>query len=264
MDNRGIESDPGWVNRALQGLQRQIDALRSERRASATTVGTGNWVIDGGDVVMLDEDGSVLFRLGEQPYGDRGVSIYRADGSLALSTRKRLPGATTQSLELRDDNGNVILSEAEFGTGLDYPWLPLHVQPFAAASSPVQAGPHGLEGPLVTSSTFTTTHLDEVPRMNQQSRWRFAVAASDITTAAEVRVIRESTGTALAPAFASPWLGVRAAGSTTYVDVDPGAPLVLPGNFGETVRLLVQVRRTAGAGSLTCAVPFAHGYKPAY
>ena len=264
MDMRGIDTDPGREGREHREIWRAIEALRSERRAAATTVGSGNWIIDGGDVVMLDVDGSELFRLGQQGFGDRGISVFRADGSLALSIRKRLPGAATQSLELRDDNGNVILSEAEFGTGLDYPWLPLAVQPWSATSTAVQTGPHGLEGPAVTSGTFVTTHMVELPRMNQQSRWRFAIKASDTTTAGEVQVIRESNGVALTKFLQPAWVGTRAAGSTGYVDIDPGAPLVLPGTYITMMRLLVQVRRTAGAGSLTCAVPFAHGYAPSY
>lgn len=261
-------------------LQEWDDATRTYRRWStagvlleeraytageiAAIVGAGAATLGDRDFIVIDDDGTEILRIGDQQFGDRGITISREDGTLALSIRKRLAGAGTQSLELRDDNGNVILSESEFGTGLDYPWLPLVVQPWSATSAAVQTGPHGLEGPAVTSGTFVTTHMVELPRMNQQTRWRFAIKASDATTAGEVQVIRESTGVALTKFLQPAWVGTRAAGSTGYVDVDPGAPLVLPGSYITMMRLLVQVRRTAGAGSLTCAVPFAHGYAPAY
>ena len=88
MDNRGIDTDPGWQNRKLRDLERQIQELRSEKRAAATTIGTGSLVIDGGDLVLLDTDGSVLLRVGEQAFGDRGVAIYRDSGLAAVEVTK--------------------------------------------------------------------------------------------------------------------------------------------------------------------------------
>lgn len=46
--NRGIDTDPGWVNRKLQAMQRQIETLRSERRFLhlPTTSATANMTVD--------------------------------------------------------------------------------------------------------------------------------------------------------------------------------------------------------------------------
>lgn len=47
-DNRGVDSDPGWVNRKLRDIDRAIEALRSERRFRnlPTTSATANMVVD--------------------------------------------------------------------------------------------------------------------------------------------------------------------------------------------------------------------------
>lgn len=255
--------------RNLESRLRELSARVLQRpkfevSAGDLTIRGGDLVVNGGDFLLLDTDGSTVFRLGPQEHGDRGVSIFRDDGTRAITVKDRLPDAPVQSLEVWDASGNRILADSEFGSGMDAPWFPLHPQPYSPASAAVMTGPHGLEGPAVTSGTFTTTHIVELPRQNQQSRWRFEVKASDTTTSGEVRIIRTSDGVALNKYLQPAWTGVRADGSTGYTAVDPGAPLLLPGGFAELVRLEVQVRRTAGAGSLTCAVPFAYGYQPTY
>ncbi|HEY0889379.1 MAG TPA: hypothetical protein VGE38_07200 [Nocardioides sp.] len=268
VDNRGIDTDLGWVNRKLEQLQRQIEALRSERRAAATTItdgdlrvsGGGSLIVDGGDFLLLDTDSSTVFRLGPQIHGDRGVSLLRIDGTEALAVRKRFAGSTDQSIGVYDRNGKQMLVEEELGDGFAAPAFPIPVQPRLATSGAVNAGPHGLEV-STTSGSFVTTHLAQFFRQNQYLRMRIAVAASDTTTAAEVQVINTATGLALRPFLAAEWLGVRAAGSTAYtiLQAGSGVPLVAPGAFGDLISLEVQVRRTAGSGTLTAAVPFASG-----
>ncbi len=59
MDNRGIDFDPGWVNRELQDLRRQIEGLRSERRAQSTTVEDGDFTVSGGGAVVIKDGGDL-------------------------------------------------------------------------------------------------------------------------------------------------------------------------------------------------------------
>lgn len=224
------------------------------------TVLGGMFVVDGGDFLLLDTDGSTVFRLGPQQFGDRGVTISRQNGQQAVTVRKRFAGSTDQSVAVYGRGGEQLVVEEELGTGFAAPAFPLQVQPLLAASGAVQAGPHGLEV-STTSATFAGTHFTSFLRQNQYLRMTVAVKASDASTAAEVRVVDTATGFVLRPFLADPWVGVRAAGSTGYTILQAGVtvPLVAPGAVGELVRLEVQARRTAGTGTVTVAVPFAQG-----
>lgn len=225
------------------------------------TISGGDLIVDGGDFQLLDTDGSMVFRLGPQLHGDRGVSMLRVDGTEAVAVRKRFSGSTDQSIGIYDRNSKQLLVEEELGDGFAAPFFPLDVQPYLAASAAVQAGPHGFEV-ATTATSFTSTHHLEFFRQNQYLRIRVAVKASDTTTAAEVQVVNADTGNALRT-FLAPqtWVGSRVAGSTGYTILEAGGtvPLVAPGALGSIARLRVQVRRTAGTGTLTVAVPFASG-----
>ncbi|WP_426243675.1 hypothetical protein [Nocardioides sp. LHG3406-4] len=76
MDNRGIIAGPDWINHQLQDMRRDIEALRSERRAAATTITDGSLVVsggggveihDGGDLVILDASENVVFSAADGP-----------------------------------------------------------------------------------------------------------------------------------------------------------------------------------------------------
>lgn len=260
MDYRGVDTDLGWVNRELTRLRREIESLRSERRAASTTIGNGNLVIDGGDVTMLDVDGSVMFLLGGQLNGDRGVTISRESGVAAFAIRKSFPTSNKQTVVITDANGLPLVAEESLGNGLSHPFLPIPLQPATATSSSLSTGPWGYE---ITSSstTYETTHQAWYARHNQFGLFRIRVAASDTTTAGEVRVINVGTGVGLGPFLSPAWTGVRAAGSTAYTEiVSPG--LNLPGTMHTSISVAVQVRRTAGTGTLTVAVPESRGSTP--
>lgn len=255
----GVENDPGWMPRKIRELEEQINALRSERRAAATTIGSGGLIIDGGDLLALDVDGSVVFRLGPQLYDDRGVSIVRENGVSALELRKSFSNSTEQSLVLRDADGAVLIAEESLGAGLGQPFLPIPLQPVTAATTSLNTGPWGFE---VTSSaatgTWVSTHQAWYARHNQFGLFRLRVAASDASTAGEVRVINVASGLAIGGFLAGAWTGVRALGATTYTEiVSPG--LTLPGTVHTAISVAVQVRRTAGTGTLTVAVPESRG-----
>ena len=260
-NNRGIERGIDGIAHRFEAIWAAIDDLRNERRASATTVGTGGMTIDGGDFRALDVDGSEILLLGEMIHGDRGFVITRADGTIAFEMRKTFSNSTTQSVYIRDDDGAVLLAEESLGDGIAQPYLPIPLQPVTATSTALSTGPYGPQV-AVTSGTFVTTHQAWYARHNQYGLFRIRVAASDLTTAGEVQVINVATGTPLNPFFQPAWLGTRAAGSTGYTEVvTSGADgLLLPGVMHSEISVAVQVRRTAGAGTLTVAVPTAHGW----
>lgn len=262
MDSRGIDvSDPGWINRKFTELQRQIEGLRSERRAAATTIGDGDLrlanggalVVDGGELLLLDTDGSVLFRAGVQSFGDRGVAIYRDSGLAAIEVTKSSAGLP-QAVRIRDSAGNEIISEWPFGTGLGKPYLPMPAYPVTA---PAAYGPHGPEV-TTTSATWVTLWSMRTTQQNPLWRPRLVLKCSDGTTTAQVRVVKEDGTTLLNDFFTGPsWVGNVPLLSTAYLTHSPF--VIIGGAYGADVTRHVQVQVTAGAGTVSLAIPCATG-----
>lgn len=240
--------------------RRYVNGSLVETRAYTTDeigsiVGAGRIVIDERDVVMFDDDGSVMFRLGKQTQGDRGFELSRANGTLAFAVSEVFQGGV-QALRMFDNSGNNILSEESLGSGLGRPYLSLPMQPVLATAGTVNAGPYGFE--VVTSSTsWTPVARTQFPRQNQYVTVKVQVAASDLTTAASVRVT-DTVGGVLSQFLSGPFTANRAAGSTGYVEVALPS-LVVPGAYMGSVALDVQVQRTAGTGSLRVAVTESRG-----
>lgn len=270
MDARGIDTgDPGWFNRRLLELKREIEALRSERRASATTVGEGGSLfirgllrIAGaldltGTLSMKSEDDVEMVRIGDMTYG-RGFELKRDDGSPALLFRKAFSNSTMQTWVLTDRLGQGLVSENALGPGLLRPALEHPFQPVAATTGvAVTCGPYGWER-QTSSAAWETLFVYDGKVQNPFLDLKFAAFCSDGTTAGEIQVVDLASGLPLAGFFQPAWLGDIPVGTTAYFIVDPPSTrIVTPGisDFGSYMRLGVQVRRTAGAGSITLAVP---------
>lgn len=228
----------------------------------AAIVGAGAVVITDRQMVVLDDDGSEIFRIGDMQWGDRGFLFRRENGQLAISMNKAFSSSTYQALTLRDASGYSLLEEEALGVGLGKPYLPIPVLPVTSTTTTGSLGPWGPQV-AVSSGSFVTTHQGWFVRTNRWAMFRIQVAASDTTTSGEVQVVDSSTGLPLAGFLQSPWLGTRATGSTSYVELVAGSGSVsLPGNPHERISIAIQARRTAGAGTLTVAVPEAHGWSP--
>ena len=256
MDNRGIDTDPGWINRKLRDLEAKIEAMRSERRAAATTVSTGAFVVS--------SEGEEIFRIGDMEFGDRGVVIRRQNGTVAFEVRRLSAGAfVSQSTAIRDNNGaSALETDALFG-GVRAPYLEYTFQPIAAASgTTLTCGPYGFER-TTTSTTFDTLFVYDGKRQNPYLDLKVAVKPSDTSTSAEVRVVNLATGTPLSDFFGGgSWLGTVPTGSSAFTLLDPSATQAVAADAGAyqaAIRLGVQVRRTAGSGTLTVSVPQAIG-----
>lgn len=211
-------------------------------------VSSGDLTIDGGDVLMLDTDGSVLFRLGAQTEGDRGITIYRQDATPALRISRPDP-ILPQRVELFDGDGNAIVQESFEGNGLNKPRLSLPLVPIAAPAA------YGVRGPEVSTTSGTFVGVFRLQTRQQNPLWQpgFYVRTSDTTTAAEVQAVNVATGTPLNEFFGSPYLGTVAAGTTAHRELIPS--IRLPGVMEDRITVEVQVRRTAGAGTVFVAAP---------
>jgi hypothetical protein len=262
MDARGIDADPGWVNRELQNLRRQIEALRSERRAAATTISDGDLrlsngaslVVDGGDVVLLDEDGSILFRLGPQEHGDRGFTLYREDGTVAVTAAKEDP-TLPQALRILDASGNPLLTEWPFGNGAHRPRMPHPIHPAKAPAGWDEWGPHT----STTSATFERLWSGGTYKLNPLWGPRLYVWCSDATTAGEVKCVRKDTGTTY-NLFLGGTAALTVAAGTTSPTLWSPAGCVLQGGIDARIDYAIEARVTAGAGSVNVAVPISMGH----
>lgn len=217
------------------------------------TIRGGALVVDGGDFLLLDTDSSTVFRLGDQEYGDRGVSIYREDGSPAVEVAKADAGLPP-TVRIKDANGNVIVSEWPFGEGLSAPLLSMPAYPVTAPAG------YGEHGPEVSTTATAWTTLWSMRTVQQNPLWRprLQLKCSDATTTAQVRVTKSDGTTVLNDFFAGPsWTGSVPTGSTGWLSLVPY--LGIDGGFGADVTRHVQVRRTAGTGTVRLAIPCATG-----
>jgi hypothetical protein len=217
------------------------------QKGSITIAPDGLLLVDGGDVVMRNEAGVEVFRIGIMPYGDRGLIIRREDGTVALQLRKLFsPADTQQVFQILDRDGNVIAGDAGLSvSGFDAPHIPLAFIPTDYDSS--------VNAQTTSSGTFVATHEYRGFKQNPFFRPQFMVKCSDGTTAGEIQIY-DVVGAAYLPGF---FTGVRKAtiptGTTTYTLFELDGAVVLPGAMSSALHIEIHVRRTAGAGSLTVA-----------
>lgn len=127
------------IIRRLQDLEREVQQLRAGRRLEASTIGKGGITIKGGAIILQDEDGREIGRMGARediphaPDGSTqpGFILRRNDGSLAFALDDPNPndGSYRQLLKMQDAQGNIIFSEDTIsGWGLATPThsLPLY------------------------------------------------------------------------------------------------------------------------------------------
>lgn len=123
-------SIPSDITDTLAKMQRQIDALQAQagQRPALNTIAGGTVSItSGGSLRVLDTDGSLMFLIGKispnhtDGSEQRGVLMYREDGTLALSIATGGPEA--QGIVIRDRAGHTIFAEDVVAGGLALPWL---------------------------------------------------------------------------------------------------------------------------------------------
>src|SRR5437868_3215629 len=101
-----------------QAITRSLRRPKFEVSDGDLMINGGDLIVDGGDFLLLDTDGSTVFRLGPQVNGDRGVSIYRENGAAAVVSAKRFPGSSDQSIAVYGRGGQALMVEEELGDGL--------------------------------------------------------------------------------------------------------------------------------------------------
>lgn len=240
---------------ANSGLE-VTDEDQLTQSGSITIPDNGLLLVDGGDVVMLDQEPSAttLFRLGVQEFLDRGITISRNDGSPALEVRKALSGAS-QSLSLYDKAGARIGGDAILAnSGFDAPHIPMQFIPVDYTSAATAQ--------TTSSTTFVATHEHRGFRQNPAFLPQFMVKCSDGTTSAQIQIWDVVNSVYLNGFLGSPSPVTTTVptGTTTFTLFTAPAKMQVPGGMSEAIYLQIHVKRTAGAGSVTVAPVRTIGY----
>lgn len=280
MAQRIYDDAPGWLARKVEKLDRDLRELASAKRLAGSSLGSGSSLsilgtlkvvgsalVTGsldltGTLSMKTTTGAEQVRLGSMLHGDRGVTMRRDNGALALEIRKLSAGEFVgQSVVIYDSAPTSVLSTEDLFGGLRQPYLEHPFQPVAAVSgTAVTCGPYGLER-TTTSAVFETLFVHDGVRQNPHLNLKVAAVCSDGTTAGELRAVNVATGVQLPAFIDAQWNGVIAAGTTTYTVYDPGALATSLNGIAvhAAMRIGIQARRTAGAGTITVAVPSSTG-----
>jgi len=228
-----------------------IDLEQIMQSGSITIPDNGLLLVDGGDVVLLNEDLVEVLRFGVMEHGDRGLVLRRADGTIALEMRKPFgPSDEQQVFFIRDRTGALIGGDALLSpTGFDAPHLELRFIPVDYANSD--------NAQTTASATFAPTHEHRGFRQNPALRPLFMVQCSDATTAAEIQVWDVIGGAYLGGFLSLPLVHTIAvpAGTTTWTEVSlpVGEVMALPGSMSNDMHLQIHARVTAGTGTVTVA-----------
>jgi hypothetical protein len=248
---------PDFANE-IRDLKKRLRILENAGLGNISVGGGGISVGDGGRVVfgagsefqILAPDGTPIVHAGALPNGDYGFEVYRQTGGIALRVSKATEDDTEQTFALYDKTGSVIVADAQNATdGADAPFIGYDFRPVTS-----------LEERTTSSSTFTDLFAFRGAKHNAFILPTLQVRCSDGTTSGQVRIVNRLAADAVLAGHLQPqWTGTVALGTTTDTELAPTYGLLVPGPAGADVHLVVQAKRTAGAGSLAVAVVEAHG-----
>ena len=255
---RGLDSEPGWINRKFRDIERQLRELRAAKSLAASTIGEGGLTVksgggititDGGTFQLRAADGTVIFEVisnanNPDPSGNPQptIRIKRADGTAAFILEDPLPTVDgyRQILRMFDRAGNEILSEdATSGKGLANPWLSIPMFPSRYT-----------DWPKSTSPTFEETMRNVVPLKNPTMTLGASYTSDAPDTTGECRFKVGGTVVGITQAFG---FGI---GTTLLAD---HAPLPAGLAIADLAWVSLEVRRTAGTGNVMAAPYLATG-----
>lgn len=209
--------------------------------------------VNGGTVEVADPTGNPLLTFADQPLGDRGITLYRTDGTPVLVVRATSVAGGAQSLLIYDKAGRVIGGGAQNAySGIDAPYLPIPFAPTDLTS--------GARAQATTATSYTALFEHAGYYQNPGLRLQVKAFCSDGTTAGLVEVYDTLAGVELGTlASSTPQTITIPAGTTTATVFTAAAPYALPGSMGDDLSLQVRVKRTAGTGSVSVAISRSFG-----
>lgn len=244
---RGADDSPGWINRELADLRREIRELRAARSLESSEILKGGLLIKGeGGVKMAAPDGTVIFEASCNPYnpdpdGKPQPSVFfsRNDGTIAMALEDPIPDEDGyfQFIRIYDRAGHEVFAEdATAGQGIANPWIPLMMYPSRYT-----------DWPKSTSGTFEDIWGCQFAAKNPTLTLGAKYTSDASGTTGECRFQLNGTTIGNTQAFG---FGIGTTYLASYVNLPAGV------SVNDFVSVTLQVRRTGGTGNVMAA-PFA-------
>lgn len=218
-------SDETDLVQQIADLKRRISVLEAANRAGATS-------IDKGTLVARHTNGNAVFEAGfVSPTTDGwGFAARRADGGLAWFVYSEEDGDGFWAG--LDKQGNILISEdGASGQGLALPYLPFVWETGVSV-------PSGTE--TTTSGSFTSSHTAVYLKQHPKVIVMALVRSSDGSTTGEIRLLNTTMGEQIGTTQSI------VAGEFSFKIID--GPI--SGTHLQSMQLDLQIRRTAGAGTI--------------
>jgi hypothetical protein len=184
--------------------------------------------------VFYSDTGSKIMEVGSQSqFGDRGLVVYRNDGSEAIRVARFADSVPDQVLQLKDRGGNVIFQDDYVtGNGVNWPKLPVTFYPVTTVFEAT-----------TTSTTFVNLFRARPRYQNPNMRLVLQAFTTGATVQGQIQ---------LKDSFFGQYgqLVTHASGATQgeYVFVEQIVPF---GTVGDERDMFITGRISAGAGTLT-------------
>lgn len=109
----------------MDGLLARIEALEARVQSLTNAPPIKNSAINGGSLIVLDDLGNVVARIGQTILGERGMSLVTPDGVEVLTYTARNAITGLPLMALQDNLGNVVTGGDSAGPngGIFWPWL---------------------------------------------------------------------------------------------------------------------------------------------
>ena len=225
--NTSLEASLGDI---ISHLRQRIERLEAGSRAGYTAIDKGSLNIKSGSLIVGDT----------ATFGDSTprAALYRADGTIAFT----IDGPDDhQSVALFDANGNTIMADdAVAAQGLSRPWLPLQWQQSSTGVPTINT----------TSGTFTPLMSSTFFKQHPQVYVAVLAYCSDGTTAGQAQLM---------VANSVQQIGTTQTIPAGYYGLIYFGPAPVLGDHMSEIEIEVQVRRTAGAGSVGIRVWSSYG-----
>lgn len=214
----------GALQREIADLRRQIQEVRTARTLAASSVTTGNVIINGGTFSVIDADGHMVGLLGNFGDGVIGTGFWRSDGSAAFQV-------TPTFAAIYDKAGNPVVSD-DFvhGSGLATPWV---------TGGVVLADTNTLNWPQTVNGAFTEIALGYYRVENPRLQWTIEHVA-DTSTTGELKLLVNGVQVGATQTVTS--------GFAFWDTVNVALPAGVAVN--DLVPVSLQARRTSGTGTV--------------
>lgn len=223
----------------MRELVRRVEDLEKGAGIGSTSIDSGDLSIRGGSFSVGEVPAVYMGPLGYGADTGTGWQFRREDGTVAFA----LTGDDIdhQFFELRDSAANVIVADdADANQGMARPYLNIHLHE------------HGNIVPTITttSTSFTPLWAARFLKQHPYVQMDILCRASDGSTSGQIQIFNTNTGLVIA-------------GPTNitlgFYDTISLGPAQVAGLHMETIELEIQVKRTAGAGTIGIRPQFAYG-----